>query len=67
MLLTEGARLGIPLPDEQKGNTFARQLLGEAKAEWHAFNLEATQKKADDAYQKGAKVRNEVRKKLRAD
>jgi hypothetical protein len=67
LLMGEGQRRGLHLAVEQNEFRIAQQLLSEAKAKWHAFNLEETQKNADGAFQKGTKVKEDLRKKLFAD
>jgi hypothetical protein len=67
LLLGEGQRRGLHLTGEQNEFRVAQQLLSEAKAKWHTFNIEETQKSADGAFQKGSKVKEDLRKKLFAE
>lgn len=39
-------------------------MLKEAKANWHAFSLTGVKEKADQAFERGTKVKDALRKKL---
>ena len=41
-----------------------RAMMAEAKITWHVFNLDASRKKADAAFEEGTKVKDALRKKL---
>jgi hypothetical protein len=67
LLFGEGQRRGLHLTGEQNELRAAQQLLSDAKTKWHTFNIEETQKSADGAFQKGSKVKEDLRKKLFAE
>jgi hypothetical protein len=64
LLMAEGQKRNQPLNAEENELGLAEVTLGEAKVKWHEFNLETVRKQADEAYFKGAKVKDGLRKKL---
>ena len=66
-LLAGGQMLNLSLSGEMDEFKTAKDKLSEAKVKWHTFNLDAVRKQADEAYLKGAKVKDGLRKKLRAE
>lgn len=67
LLLAEGRRRNWPLGAEENELKLAENLLGEARVKWHAFDLTSVRKQADEAYFKGAKVKEALRKRLGAE
>ncbi len=67
LLLAEGRRRNQSLNAEENEFRLAEETLGKARVDWHAFNLENVRRLADEAYLKGAKVKDALRKKLGAD
>jgi hypothetical protein len=65
--LAEGRRRNWPLGAEENDLKVAEETLGEARVKWHAFNLEGVRKQADDAYFRGVKVKEALRKRLGAE
>jgi hypothetical protein len=63
-LLDEGAKKKVDLSSEQQQMKTVHALLTEVKATWHTFNLEVVQKKADQAFEMGTKVKDALRKKV---
>ncbi|MDX2043037.1 MAG: multiheme c-type cytochrome [Acidobacteriota bacterium] len=63
-LLDQAGAKKLDINDEQKEQKIARAVLAEAKVSWHAFNLESVRKKADDAHDMSAKVKDSLRAKL---
>lgn len=49
---------------EKQEQQIARAVIAEAKTGWHAFNLDAVRKKADDAFDMSTKVKDSLRAKL---
>ncbi len=64
LLLAEGQRRGLSLKNERDELGQAQRWLSEAKIDWHAFNPENTRKNADNAFQKGTRVKDDLRKKI---
>lgn len=54
----------LDISDQKKEQKIARAMLAEAKVSWHAFNLDSVRKKADDAHDMSAKVKDSLRAKL---
>jgi nitrate/TMAO reductase-like tetraheme cytochrome c subunit len=67
LLLAEGRRRNLPLSAEENEFKLAESALGEARVKWHAFDLENVRKQADEAYFKGVKVKESLRKRLGAE
>jgi hypothetical protein len=67
LLLAEGGRRGISLTGEQNDFKIAEQSLKDAKEKWHTFDLQQTDRNLENAYQKGVKVKEGLRKRLFAD
>jgi nitrate/TMAO reductase-like tetraheme cytochrome c subunit len=64
LLLAEGRRRNLRLDAETNELKVAEERLSEARVKWHTFSLEPVRKQADDAFLKGAKVKDGLRKKL---
>lgn len=64
LLLAEGQRRNWPLSAEENELKLAEKTLDEAKVKWHEFNLEGVRKQADEAYLRGAKVKEALRRRL---
>jgi hypothetical protein len=62
LLLAEGRNQNRPLNVEENELRLAEETLGKAKVNWHAFDLETARRQADEAYFKGAKVKEALRK-----
>jgi hypothetical protein len=67
LLLAEGQKRNWPLSTEENELRLANETLGNARLKWHEFHLESVRKQADEAYLKGAKVTEALRKRLRAE
>jgi hypothetical protein len=63
-LFEVGQEKKVDLTAQQKEMNGVRTRLGEAKASWHALNLDAVRKKADDAFEAGTKVKDGLMSKL---
>ena len=63
-LVEQGQNKKIDVSEEQNEMKIVRAMLAEAKASWHAFNLDVVRKKADAAFDAGTKVKDELMKKL---
>lgn len=63
-LLEEGRNKKVDIKAEEKEMETVRVMFTEAKASWHAFDLEAVQKKADATFESATKLKDELRKKL---
>ncbi|HZS06525.1 MAG TPA: multiheme c-type cytochrome [Blastocatellia bacterium] len=63
-LMKKGEALKMDLRVERLGFTAAKGTLKDAKVSWHAFDIEATRRKADDAFAMGMKLKGELEKKL---
>ncbi len=64
LLLGEGRTRNERFNAEESEFRLAEETLADARVKWHAFNLENTRKQAEEAYLKGAKVKDGMRKKL---
>ncbi|MFN0084037.1 MAG: cytochrome c3 family protein [Blastocatellia bacterium] len=64
LLLADGMKRGLRLEAEQSEINQTREIFGDAKVKWHGFDLTATRKRADEAYLRGAKVKEALRKRL---
>jgi nitrate/TMAO reductase-like tetraheme cytochrome c subunit len=67
MLIANGQRRGWRLDAEQNELKRSEELLKTAQVNWHAFQLESVRKQADEAFEKGTKVKEAMRKKLLTD
>jgi hypothetical protein len=67
LMLAEGQRRNLSLTAEANEFKAAEGRLSEARVKWHTFSLDAVRKQADDAYLKGAKVKDELQKKIKAE
>ncbi len=63
-LLREAETKRLYIPTDRIHVVAAQGLLKEAKFSWHAFDLEATQKKADEAFSAAMKAKEELEKKV---
>ncbi len=63
-LLREAEMKQLTIAPEQRQVTAAQNLLKDAKFSWRSFVLEATQKKADDAFSLVMKAKDNLGKKL---
>jgi cytochrome c7-like protein/cytochrome c554/c'-like protein len=63
-LITNGQTTGLNLSSEQNDLKLPEEMLREAKVKWHSFNLEGIRKQADEAFMKGTKIKDGLRKKL---
>lgn len=64
LLLAEAQKRGLDLKAEQADLQTAKTALQEAQINWHAFKLDVVRKQADEAFFKGMKVRDGLRRKL---
>jgi hypothetical protein len=64
LLLAEGQRLNLSVSGELNEFKTAKDNLSEAKVNWHTFNLDAVRKRADEAFLKGVKVKDRLRKRI---
>src|SRR5262249_37497868 len=64
VLLAGGQRVNLPVSAEADELKVAKDRLIEARVKWHTFDLDAVRKQADEAFIKGSKVKDELRKKL---
>jgi predicted CXXCH cytochrome family protein len=63
--LVEGAKgRGLAVSAEEKELQEVAALVKQAKADWHAFTLTGVREKADQAFARGTKVKDALRKKL---
>jgi cytochrome c7-like protein/cytochrome c554/c'-like protein len=67
LLIEHGQMMGLDLDAEKNDLKLPEEMLREAKVKWHSFSLEGIRKQADEAFLKGAKIKDELRKKLRSD
>lgn len=63
-LLREAELKRLPIAPERMQVLAAQGLLKDAKLSWHSFALEATQKKADDAFSLAIKAKDDLGKKV---
>jgi cytochrome c554/c'-like protein len=66
LLLENGRRMNLSLNEEADEFKTAEDTLREARVKWHTFDLDTVRKQADEAFLKGTKVRDKLRKKLGA-
>ena len=66
LLLENGRRMNLSLNEEADEFKTAEDTLREAGVKWHTFDLDTVRKQADEAFLKGTKVRDKLRKKLGA-
>lgn len=64
LLLAEAQKRGLDSKTEQVELKEAKASLEQAQINWHAFKLDVVRKQADEAFFKGMKVRDALRKKL---
>jgi len=67
LLIKHGQAMGLNMSAEQNDLKLPEETLREAKVKWHSFNLEGIRKQTDEAFLKGTKIKDELRKKLRSD
>jgi hypothetical protein len=67
LMLAEGGRRNLSLAAEADEFKAAEGILSEARVKWHTFSLDAVRKQADDAFLKGAKVKDELQKRIKAE
>lgn len=63
-LVTEGRNKKVDISVEEQEMQIVRVMLADAKVGWHAFNLEAVRNKANAAFEKGTKLKDDLRQKL---
>ncbi|MCI0391441.1 MAG: hypothetical protein MOB07_22090 [Acidobacteria bacterium] len=63
-LFDEADRRKMDVSEEKREQKIVKAVLAEAKISWHAFNLDSVRRKADDAYEMGAKVKDSLRARL---
>jgi hypothetical protein len=66
LLLDNGRRMNLSLDEEANEFKTAEDTLREARVKWHTFDLDTVRKQADEAFLKGTKVRDKLRKRLGA-
>ncbi len=64
LLLAEAQRRGLTLEPEKADFHAAQVILGEAKVDWHQFQLATVRRQADEAFLKIVKVRDRIQKRL---
>jgi hypothetical protein len=64
LLLDNGRRMNLSLDEEANEFKTAEDMLREARVKWHTFDLDTVRKQADEAFIKGTKVRDKLRKRL---
>jgi hypothetical protein len=64
LLLDNGRRWNLSINEETNEFKTAEDTLREARVNWHTFDLENVRKQADDAFIKGSKVKDKLRKRL---
>ncbi len=64
LLLDNGRRRNLSLNEETNEFMTAEDMLREARVRWHTFELENVRKQADEAFIKGTKVKDGLRKRL---
>jgi hypothetical protein len=67
LMLAEGGRRNLSLTVEANKFKDAEDRLSEARVKWHTFSLDSVRKQADDAFLKGAKVKDELQKRIKAE
>jgi hypothetical protein len=63
-LIEQAEARKLDISDEKREQQIARAVMAEAKTSWHAFNLDAVRKKADDAFEMSSKVKDTLRARL---
>lgn len=64
MLVAQGERRGLAVRDERADLQGIYALLKDAKRNWHEFNLDASRKRADDAFLRSTKVKDKAWQRL---
>lgn len=64
LLIADGQKRGIKLDAETNEVKQTQEILRDAQVKWHGFDLAGVRKRADEAYIKGSKVKEGLRKKL---
>lgn len=64
LLLAKVQKRGLDAKVEQAELKATQETLKQAQINWHAFKLEAVRKQADEAFFKGTKIRDALRRKL---
>jgi hypothetical protein len=67
LLLDNGRRMNLSLNEEANEFKTAEDMFREARVKWHTFDLDAFRKQTDEAFLKGTKVRDKLRKRLGAE
>ncbi len=67
LMLAEGRRRNLSGAAEADEFKAAEGRLSEARVKWHTFSLDAVRKQADAAFLKGAKVKDELQKRIKAE
>jgi hypothetical protein len=67
LLLDNGRRWNLSLDEETNELKTAEDGLCQARVKWHTFDLDAARKQADEAFLKGTKVKDGLRKRLGAE
>jgi hypothetical protein len=67
LLLDNGRRWNLSLNEETNEFKTAEDMLREARVKWHTFDLDTVRKQADEAFIKGTKVKDGLRKRLGAE
>lgn len=64
LLIADGQKRGVKLDAEQNDVRQTQEVLRDAQIRWHSFDLSGVRKRADEAYLRGAKIKEDLRKKL---
>jgi hypothetical protein len=64
LLLDNGRRWNLSLNEETNEFNIAEDTLRKARVKWHTFDLDSVRKQADEAFIKGTKVKDGLRKRL---
>jgi nitrate/TMAO reductase-like tetraheme cytochrome c subunit len=67
LLIAESRRRNLQLGSEERDLKLAEDTLSNARIVWHAFDLDVVRNRADDAFHRGTKVKDELRKKQSAE
>jgi hypothetical protein len=64
LFITHGRMLGRDLTAEANELKLPEEILRQTKVKWHSFNLDGIRKQSDEAFLKGTKIKDGLRKKL---
>ncbi|MDX2033792.1 MAG: cytochrome c3 family protein [Blastocatellia bacterium] len=64
LLIADGQKRGVKLDAESNEVKQTQEILRDAQIKWHGFDLAGVRKRADEAYLKGSRVKEGLRKKL---